>query len=275
MADSKITGLTETTAPLLTDILPIVTDPGGTPATKKVTAADLLALAGSGWTAADAMTYAAADAPTFTMTCSGDQTGKYSPGMRVKLTQTTVKYFIITAVAYTSSTTITLYGGTDYTLTGGAISSPYYSSAKAPVGFPLNPAKWTVEVTDTSNQTQSSPTQNAYYNLGSLSISVPIGTWTLEYLVNQYAYKSPATDCIIKSTLSTANNSESDAIMSARLYTSSVTTVIASAYRKRFLTVAAKTAYYLNAMTSTASMTEIGHRGDYSTTVIRAICAYL
>lgn len=41
MADQKITELTATTAPLPTDILPIVTDPGGTPATKKVTAKDL------------------------------------------------------------------------------------------------------------------------------------------------------------------------------------------------------------------------------------------
>lgn len=37
MADQKITALTELTAPLDDDVLPIVSDPAGTPVTKKVT----------------------------------------------------------------------------------------------------------------------------------------------------------------------------------------------------------------------------------------------
>jgi len=37
MADSKITALTALTSPLVTDIIPIVSDPGGTPVTKKST----------------------------------------------------------------------------------------------------------------------------------------------------------------------------------------------------------------------------------------------
>jgi len=43
MADSKITALTALTTLLSTDILPVVSDPGGTPVTKKVTIAVLLA----------------------------------------------------------------------------------------------------------------------------------------------------------------------------------------------------------------------------------------
>lgn len=42
MADTKITGLTANTAPLITDILPMVDDPGGTPATQKITIANLI-----------------------------------------------------------------------------------------------------------------------------------------------------------------------------------------------------------------------------------------
>lgn len=45
MADQKITELTEDTAPALTDLLANVEDPGGTPVTKKVTIANVLALA--------------------------------------------------------------------------------------------------------------------------------------------------------------------------------------------------------------------------------------
>lgn len=40
MADAKITALTAETAPVSTDILPMVDDPGGTPVTKKVTFSD-------------------------------------------------------------------------------------------------------------------------------------------------------------------------------------------------------------------------------------------
>lgn len=41
MADQKITQLTENTSPILTDILPMVDDPGASPATQKVTLTNL------------------------------------------------------------------------------------------------------------------------------------------------------------------------------------------------------------------------------------------
>lgn len=43
MADSKITSLTATATLVSTDILTVVTDPGGTPANKKITQANLAA----------------------------------------------------------------------------------------------------------------------------------------------------------------------------------------------------------------------------------------
>lgn len=42
MADSKISALSAMTTPLSTDIIPIVDDPGGTPATQKITLANFL-----------------------------------------------------------------------------------------------------------------------------------------------------------------------------------------------------------------------------------------
>lgn len=47
MPDVKITALSSTTTPATTDILPIVVDPGGTSATRKVTVANLLAVVAS------------------------------------------------------------------------------------------------------------------------------------------------------------------------------------------------------------------------------------
>jgi hypothetical protein len=58
----------------------------------------------------------------------------YSVGDKIKLTDTTTKYFYVTAVA---DTVLTITGGTDYALVG-TISNYYYSKASSPVGFPLN-----------------------------------------------------------------------------------------------------------------------------------------
>jgi hypothetical protein len=66
--------------------------------------------------------------------------------------------FIITGVSYSSpSTTLSLYGGTDYDLANSAIIEPYFSMAKAPYGFPLDEAKWRVESLVTSDSSQASP----------------------------------------------------------------------------------------------------------------------
>lgn len=44
MADTKVTGLTANTAPLSTDVMPIVDDPAGTPLSQKIALSDLMAL---------------------------------------------------------------------------------------------------------------------------------------------------------------------------------------------------------------------------------------
>jgi hypothetical protein len=278
MANSKITALTETTTPLLTDILPIVTDPAGTPVTKKVTTANILALIASGWTpASNTWTYASADAPTFTFTVNADVTGIYSPGMRIKLTQTTVKYFIITAVsAYSApNTTITVYGGTDYTLTNAAITLPHYSGIKSPFGFPLDPIKWTQIYTNGSLQTQNTPVQNTWYNLGSPLLSIPIGAWRVTYSVCITAADASSGQYFLQTTLSTANNSESDVDFSTRIAAQSVVLINDTLYREKYLTLTSKTAYYLNTRTTGSLLDAFYLNNDLSTLRIVAQCAYL
>jgi hypothetical protein len=73
-----------------------------------------------------------------TVIIAGDKTAKYSRGMKVKLTQTTVKYFYITGVTGggDAPTTLTLRAGTDYTVADAAITSPFYSMMDKPQGFP-------------------------------------------------------------------------------------------------------------------------------------------
>lgn len=84
----------------------------------------------SGWIdPEETWTYASAT----TITVPSGAASKYAVGDKIKLTQTTVKYFYITAVA---DTLLTVTGGSDYTLTNTAITDFYYSKAASPLGFP-------------------------------------------------------------------------------------------------------------------------------------------
>jgi hypothetical protein len=83
-----------------------------------------------GWVAADeTLTYASAT----TFTCSAALAGVLGAGDKIKLTQTTAKYFYVVSI---SGTTITVTGGSDYSLANAAITLPYYSHEANPVGFP-------------------------------------------------------------------------------------------------------------------------------------------
>lgn len=74
-----------------------------------------------------------ANAPLFAITVPAGATSKYQAGMRIKLTQTTTKYFIIQSV---SNTTIYVQGGGLYALTTALISNISFSTANCPFGFP-------------------------------------------------------------------------------------------------------------------------------------------
>jgi hypothetical protein len=227
--------------------------------------------AGETWTAGTH------DAPSYVWTISGDKTAKYQAGQRVKLTQdAAVKYLIITKVAYSSpNTTVTAYGGTDYTLSANAITLPFYSRETAPFGFPLDPAKWTVTGTDTSARSQATPTQNTWYSLiGAAIISCPIGSWYVCGKVFGTAAHATIPDMSVS--ISTANNSESHSAFTRRW----AMTAVAQIYmmfdiRQERLTCTSKTALYYIAKTSQSSTTSIGFKNDVMTGVVDLICAYL
>lgn len=95
----------------------------GTHDTSKVAGVD-------GWINPDeTWTYASAT----TITVPSGATAKYQKGDKIKLTQTTVKYFYIVGVA---DTLLTITGGNDYTLTSATITDNYYSKVENPQGFP-------------------------------------------------------------------------------------------------------------------------------------------
>ena len=248
-------------------------------ATTLATSESIKNFVGNGWTPAlETWTYASADDPTYTFTISGDLTDKYSAGMRIKLTQTTAKYFIITKVAYSSpNTTITVYGGTDYDLANATITNPYYSVVKAPQGFPLDPDKWSVEQTDSSLRSQDTPTASTWYNLGTTNcqLSIPIGIWEVSFKVCVAVVAPSATIQDIANCLSTTNNSMSDSDFYVQSYTNDTIYLGVTHFVKKTLVLTSKTTYYLNTRTTKPSMSNFQLDNSSAPSIIRATCAYL
>lgn len=209
------------------------------------------------------LTYSSADGHTFVATASADLTGIVPLGARFRCVQAAgVFYGIVTAVA---SGSITLYGGTDYTLADAAISSSEFSIAKAPVGFNADPAKWTETLKDTNDRTQATPTTGSWYNIGSLSIAIPIGVWDVSWAAGLSSASAE-----MQASLSYANNSESDSDFTAGL--SAGQTFVG---RRKCIAVTAKMTYYLIERNETNTQT-IGVLGSsLGPTIVSAICAYL
>ena len=150
----RITELTSATSLAETDVLPIVDVSDTTQATSGTTKKSALSLIADyiktrvetltnktlisplfggtidGWIdAQETWTYASAT----TITVPSGAASKYQKGDKIKLTQTTVKYFYVVGVA---DTVLTVTGGSDYTVANAAITSPYYSKIENPQGFP-------------------------------------------------------------------------------------------------------------------------------------------
>lgn len=87
-----------------------------------------------GWiSAVDTWTYVSAT--TFKITGS-DVTAKFPVGSKLKMVNSTTKYFYVVSASFSADTTVTVTGGTDYTLANAAITSPTYSYEANPQGFP-------------------------------------------------------------------------------------------------------------------------------------------
>lgn len=171
----RISQLTELTSGQVAtdDYIPILDTSAGQ--TKKVKVSTLTGSPDFGWSSTgESWSYSSYDSTNKTgvITVPSDATTKYNAGMRIRISQTTggTKYGIITKVA---TTALTVYFGTDYSLTNEAISSPVYSVQKAPLLFPLDPAKWTVKKSLTTDR---STTSTSYASLTDTAVA-PIGAW--------------------------------------------------------------------------------------------------
>lgn len=225
-----------------------------------------------GWiTASSTWTYASA----ITFTVAGvDLTGVLQAGDRIKLTQTTAKYFIVMKVAFSTDTTVTIYGGTDYTLANAAITLPFYSHEKNPFGFNSSPAKWTVTTTSASDRTTTSQTLATLTD----AITLPIGVWKLSLKAWVDLTTSTTNSRNVKVTLSSDATTETDeelTVAVGRASEASTSNRLGVVCRsEKDVTLAASTTFTMMGICSAASLT-CSVLGSNTDTVIRGVCGYL
>lgn len=288
MADTETTDLTELTSADNGDLLHIVdvsdTTFSAEGTDKKITYTNLLA---TGWIpSGGTWTYSSVDDPTGVVTVNADLTGVLSAGMRIKMTNGGNTIYGIISKTPTESggtTTVTFLHEIDpsdsqalHLLADSAITNVYYSTQKAPFGFPLERNKWQVKATDTTLREQATPAQNTWYNLGSFLLSIPIGNWEVSY--NACVGGDDASDIEqeMEITLSTANNSASDSDFTGYVKGKSVLKFYGAVTRDKVLTLSSKTPYYLNERTRTSGHDAIYLRNnDQHNAVIKADCSYL
>lgn len=242
-----------------------------------------------GWIAGTGTwSYVSADDPIFVASVPDADAALFGVGARFKLTQTSVKYFIVHAKGSPSGgfTPVTIHGGADYDLANAAITSPFFSPVKAPLNFPMDDDKWTVTASNNVNAHKTPPASTTAWFGGALltntgiSIDVPIGAWRGFGKTILESEDTTVTDFNCYVTFSTANNSESDA---SGLHTTFIALTAPSGSYKIWqpvelpikVTVAAKTTMYLNLKSTVATCDAIHMRGDVVPTIIKLVDNYL
>lgn len=112
-----------------------------------------------GWTSVTG-TWAYASATTITVPSGA--VSRYQKGDKIKLTQTTDKYFYIIGVA---DTVLTITGGDVYTLTNATIINPQFSRLVSPIGFPTKLGAGTATWTTTGTAFTNQPTGTLYFTI--------------------------------------------------------------------------------------------------------------
>lgn len=160
-----------------------------------------------------------------------------------------VEYGIITDRVFAAgNTTMTIFTGQQHNAPYENLSGISYSAARTPLGFPAARHKWSVELICKINITQSTPTINQWYNIGSLGIYAPTGEWLGAFQGTADSSATAASTgnfAVFMASLSTLNNAESDPLFTAAQYANNVTTLGAQMHKSRPVTTTAQTLLYL------------------------------
>jgi len=196
---------------------------------------------------------------------------------------TVIKKAIVTNIGAWSGSAqlITAYHGTDFSLTSGAITNPYYSGVKVPFGFNVNPNKWQQQFVSYVSSTKVAPSQNTWYSIGSESLVVPVGLWRLSInLELSVTSNAGATGADAYVTL--ANNSglvgETDKDFSGVAWYAGAAgslVIILQIYKTKIIEYSTKSTVYLIAKTARTDVASFMFAGAYNPTKILCECAYL
>lgn len=196
-------------------------------------------------------------------------------GQKVKFTNNSATQFGI--ITGSTSTTRTIYFGTDYSLTNSAITANFYSPHKAPSGFPLDTAKWTVRITSANDRAISG---TSFATLTD-AITVPIGSWRLSMKVSIWCDITSTSTRQGYVTLSSNASTETnpDITAAAQFQGSSAATALADgslATTNDDVSVTTATTFTLMGKISATAGTAFSVFGSTVTpTVLKAVCAYL
>jgi hypothetical protein len=228
------------------------------------------------------------DNPTVVLRFDADVRDYIWKGMRLKATENSIVHYFIVSVDPTDDsgdTLVTCLSEIDTATPTQAknligtetISDVAYAPPTTmPKGFSIDPMSWTIKVTY-SDFSNNSPTTDIWYNLGSVSIIIPIGIFKLDYECNFGGDRTNNTTLVFQSTLSTANNTESDKDFTGRIQVGGATgtqRVSGFVKREKVITFASKTTKYLNFNTTTGA-SGLYHQANAGTTVVRATSALL
>jgi hypothetical protein len=202
------------------------------------------------------------------------------PNLASAFTDGTTEFGIVTATTFSTNTTVTVQvpEGSALPTTGG-ISAVFYSANSSPYGFPRASGKWEVMAMLYAATSQTTPTQNTWYNPGSFSLSVPVGEWDLGYNGNIYLIDSTVTDVQGQATLSTLTNGASSyeyLVFFEEASPSGTLVANADISRYRPATITTPTPYYLIARALTSGVNSLTYCiSENATCLIVARCAYL
>jgi hypothetical protein len=154
---------------------------------------------------------------------------------------------------------------------------------KAPFGFPVDRSKWRVTLTDSTARDQSSPVAGTWYNIGSVSMDVPIGQWRLYWTGAVQVTVTTAGTALVAGfagALSTSSSVSSDDELVGRYTFSFPNTVTngtgrAAIFKEMLVTLTSKTTYYAIINTGASGVTTISFPNSIVDLVIVAESAYL
>jgi len=107
-----------------------------------------------------------------------------------------IEYAIITKV---TATIVTVFTGTDYNMPNMTLSTPYYSTHKAPFGFPATRTKWFVNALFGVQVNVTSNAAYGAYNSGGDALTVPTGPWIFGTDMPMYSSTTTAVEFALTS----------------------------------------------------------------------------